>query len=141
MANKKITDFAASGALDGTELVELVKAGANVKGTMSNVAAFVAAAIVTEATAARTALPAHAGNYTRFTNTGAKTYTFDSAQSYVVGTEFHLRNAAASNLTLTVGGTFAFNSPYLGSLVVPPGGTATVKIVAANVADVFGVTL
>lgn len=98
------------------------------------------ATVVTEGTASRTALPAHAGNYTRFTSTSAKTYTFSNAQSYVTGTEFHGRNAAAENLTI-VGTGVTINAPAGGTLVVPPHGTFTVKIVATNVADLFGVTV
>lgn len=97
-----------------------------------------AAPLVTDATTARTALPAHAGNYTRFTNAGAKTYTFDSAQAYVVGSEFHGRNIGAGSLTLTPAGGFVLNAPAGGTLVVAQGSAFTVKIVAAGEADVIG---
>ena len=137
MADKKISQYADSGVLDGTELAEIVKAGANVKTPARR---FHTAPVVTEATAARSAIPDHAGQYCRFTNAAAKTWTFDNAQAYEVGSEFHARNVGAGNLTLTPAGGFTLNAPYLGTLVVPAGGTVTVKIVAAGVADVFGVT-
>lgn len=143
MANKKIGDLTAAAALTGAELLEGVQSGASVKLTTAAIAALVVVTppIVTEAGTARTALPAHAGTYVRFTNTAAKTWTFDGGQTWVAGTEFHARNVGANNLTLTPTGGFTLNAPYLGTLVVPPGGTVTVKIVADDVADVFGVTV
>jgi hypothetical protein len=136
MADKRITDYADSGVLDGTELAELVKAGANVRTPARR---FVPP-VVGDNSTALTALPAHAGIYRRWTNAAAKTWTFDGTQAYEVGSEFHARNVGAANLTLAVAGGFVLNAPYNGTLVVPGGGTVTVKIVAAGVGDVFGVT-
>lgn len=96
--------------------------------------------VVTEAGTSLTADDTNAGNYTRFTNASAKTYTFDSAETYAVGAEYHARNVGAGLLTLTEAGTFQLNAPAGGSLEVPAGGTVTVKIVAAAEADVIGVT-
>lgn len=137
MADKKITQYVDSGVLDGTELVETVKAGANVKTPSARLHA---APVVADAGTSTTALPAHAGQYRRFTAATAKVWNFDLAQAYEVNSEFHARNVGANNLTLTPVGGFTLNAPYSGTLVVPPGGTVTVKIVAAGVADVFGVT-
>lgn len=99
------------------------------------------APVVTESGTALDATGANAGNYTRFTNAGAKTYTFDSAESYSVNDEYHGRNVGAGDLTLTAAGTFTLNAPAGGTVVIPAGGTFTVKIVAAAEADVFGVTV
>lgn len=140
MANKKITDLTAAAALTGAELLEGVQGGASVRLATAAVAGLALPTVVTELTTARTALPSHANQYTRFTATSAKTWTFDSAQSYAVGSEFHARNVGAGDLTITPANGFVLNAPYNGTLVVPPGGTVTVKIVAANNADVFGVT-
>jgi len=141
MPDQKISQMPDSGALDGTERLEIVKSNDTYSTPTGRIAGLALPPIVTEATTSRTALPAHAGNYTRFTAVTAKTYTFDGAQSYVVGTEFHVRNVGANNLTLTPTGGFSFNAPYNGTLVVPPGGTVTVKIVATGNADVMGVTV
>lgn len=94
--------------------------------------------LVTDATTALTALPSAAGNYTRFTNAGTKTYTFTDAQAYVIGAEYHGRNVGAGNLTLAGAGSapFVLNPPTGGSLVVPSGSTFTVKIVTTTQADV-----
>ncbi len=94
--------------------------------------------ILTEAGIARTASLGDAGHYIRFTNADAKSFTFDSAQIYSPGDEYHVRNVGAADLTLTTAGTFVLNPPADGTLVVPPGGTVTVKIVGAAEADVFG---
>lgn len=97
--------------------------------------------VLTEATTALAADDTNAGNYTRFTNAGAKTYTFDDAETYVVGDEYHGRNVGAGDLTITAAGTMTINAPAAGTLVIPQGGTFTVKIVAADEADLFGVTV
>lgn len=82
------------------------------------------------------------GAYLRFTATGDKTCTFrpESAQALPANGEWHLRNAAAGNLALSPGAGVTLNPPYSGTLVVPPGGTVTVKRVAADLFDVLGVT-
>lgn len=80
-------------------------------------------------------------NYTRFTNASAKTYTFDDAETYSVGDEYSGRNVGAGDLTLTEAGGMTLNPPADGTLIVPQGGTFTVKIVASDEADVFGVTV
>lgn len=96
------------------------------------------APLVTETGTSRTATPAQAGNYTRFTNAAAKTYTFDTAQTYVVGAEYHGKNVGAGSLTLTPAGGFVLNAPAGGTLVVAQGSAFTVKIVASGEADVIG---
>ncbi|MGH8083880.1 MAG: hypothetical protein ACREPV_01210 [Lysobacter sp.] len=100
-----------------------------------------AAPVVTEAGTALAATDANSGNYTRFTSASAKTYTFDSGESYTIGDEYHGRNVGAGDLTLAEAGTFVLNPPVGGTLVVAQGGTFTVKIVGADEADVFGVTV
>lgn len=97
--------------------------------------------IVTESTTALTADASNAGNYTRFTNAGAKTYTFDDAETYTAGDEYHGRNVGAADLTIAEAGGMTINPPAGGTLVIPQGGTFTVKIVGADEADLFGVTV
>ncbi len=97
--------------------------------------------VVAEAGTSLLATAANAGRYTRFTAASAKTYTFNSTETYTVGDEYHVRNIGAGNLTLTPAGSFVLNAPADGTLVIPQGGTATVKIVGAAEADVFGVTV
>lgn len=138
MANKKITDLTAAAALTGAELLEGVQGGASVRLATAAVAGLALPSVVAEPTTARTALPTHANQYTRFTATSAKTWTFDSAQNYAVGSEFHARNVGAGNLTLDTANGFTLHAPAGGTLVVPPGGTVTIKIVAPGEADVFG---
>lgn len=97
--------------------------------------------VVTDATTARVAVPSDAGDYTRFTNAGAKTYEFDGADTWTIGTEFHGRNVGAGNLTVFGSGGFTLNTPTDGTNVIPQGGTFTVKIVGADEADLMGVTV
>lgn len=99
------------------------------------------APVVTEATDTRVASPSDAGTYTRFTEADPKTWEFDGGESWVLGTEFHGRNAGAGNLTVFGSGGFTINPPTDGTNVIPEGGTFTLKIVAADEADLFGVTV
>jgi len=101
-----------------------------------------AAPVVTVTGTSRTIDPdTDAGAYLRFTNGSAKTVTFDSAEGFSVGQEFHITNRAVSgNLTLTVAGTMTLNPPKGGSLVLEPGDTVTVKMVSTDEADVMGST-
>lgn len=99
-----------------------------------------AATVVTESTTSLDATSANAGNYTRFTNASAKTYTFDDGEAYAVGAEYHGRNVGAGLLAITVAGGMTINAPAGGTLNIPQGGTFTVKIVASDEADLFGIT-
>jgi hypothetical protein len=99
------------------------------------------APVVTESGTSLTADDTNAGTYTRFTNSSAKTYTFDDAETYATGAEYHGRNVGAGDLTITEAGGMTVNPPAGGTLVIPQGGTFTVKIVAADEADLFGVTV
>lgn len=101
----------------------------------------VGAPVVTESGTSLAATPGNAGNYTRFTAAGAKTYTFDDAETYQVGAEYHGRNVGAADLTIAVAGSMAVNPPAGGTLVIPQHGTFTVKIVASGEADLFGQTV
>lgn len=121
----------------------------NLAGTLKrwNGSAYVAvgtasgAPVVTDSGSSRTMDPSDAGTYIRFTGTGAKTATFDDGDGFSADQEFHVANRAASgNLTLTAAGTMTLNAPKGGSLVLEPGDTVTVKMVASDEADVMGST-
>ncbi|MCY1296853.1 hypothetical protein D9M70_462650 [compost metagenome] len=92
---------------------------------------------------ARTVGVADAGAYLRWTNTAAKTLTVapQATEAWADNTEIHCRNAAAGNLTLTGGSGVTLKEPYLGTLIVPPGGSVTLKRAAADTWDVVGGTV
>lgn len=100
----------------------------------------VPAPVVTSSAANVDATAANAGNYTRFTHAGP-TYTFDDGEGYTVGAEYHGRYAGSGSLELLEAGGMTLNPPADGTLEIPAGGTFTVKIIAADEADVFGVTV
>lgn len=126
---------------DGFRYVYLSGAWATAPVAVTVTAADVAPAVVTEATSARTVAPADAGKYIRYTGTGAKTCTFDDGDGFAASEEFHIANRGTSgDVTLTPAGGMTLNAPKGGSLVLEPGDTVTVKIVAADEADVMGST-
>ncbi len=94
-------------------------------------------ATTAEAGTTLTATGANAWNYTRFTNAGAKTYTFDSAETYANNAEYHGRNVGAGNLTIAQAGSFVITPPVGGSLVIPQGQSFFLKITGTNTADLI----
>jgi hypothetical protein len=82
----------------------------------------------------------NAGNYTRFSH-AAPTYTFDDATPYVLGAEYHGRYVGSGSLMIVATSGMTINPPANGTLEIPPDGTFTVKIVAADEADLFGITV
>jgi hypothetical protein len=98
------------------------------------------APVVPDATTARDATVVNAGTYVRFTNEGAKTFTFNDYESYEIGAEYYAENVGAGDLTLVEGGYMLLHPPLGGSLVVPQDGVVCIKIVAADEAKVIGNT-
>lgn len=105
-------------------------------------AAGVASAVATVSDAASNLLSSLEGKYIRFTATSAKTLTVqpDSTAPQADNAEWHIRNAAASNLTIVAGSGVTVNAPYGGTRIVPPQATVTLKRVAANTYDLMGQT-
>lgn len=83
------------------------------------------------------------GNYIRFTNAGAKTYTVrpDSTEALDDDGEWHVRNVGVADLTIVEGSGVTVNPPNGGTLVVPQGGTVTLKRVATDEFDLLGQTV
>src|SRR5690606_14934784 len=79
------------------------------------------------------------GQYRRFSHETA-TYTFDDAEGFEIGAEYHGRYVGEGTLTIVESGGMTINPPAGGSLVIPPQGTFTIKIVAADEADLMGLT-
>lgn len=99
--------------------------------------------VVTDSTTARTLDASDAGKYIRFTNAGAKTLTVDAEAFYEVLPEFgewHIRNVGAGNLTIDEENGAVVSPPAGGTLVVPQGGTVTIKRVGLDAFDLFGKT-
>ena len=95
--------------------------------------------VVNEAAATTAALASAAGKYTRFSHLTA-VYEFSAAETYTIGAEYHGRYVGSGSLTVAGDTSFTINPPTGGTLIVPPDGNFTVKIVAADEADLFGVT-
>jgi hypothetical protein len=102
--------------------------------------ALVVSPVVNTSAANLDATPSNSGNYTRFSHASA-TYTFDDAEAYNVGDEYHGRYVGSGTLTITEAGGMTVNAPAGGTLVIPPSGTFTVKIVGTDEADLIGVTV
>lgn len=96
--------------------------------------------VVTESTAALSATTANSGNYTRFSH-ALPTYTFSGAAGLVAGKEYHGRYVGIGTLTIAGTNGMTVNAPYQGTLVIPPQGTFTVKIISSTVADLLGATV
>jgi hypothetical protein len=102
-----------------------------------------AAPVVTESTASRDLEPSDSGSYIRFTYSGAKSLLVqdDTDGPFAADSEYHGRNANTGDLTLTEDTSVTINPPAGGTLVIPEGGTFTLKRVATDEFDLFGVTV
>ena len=99
--------------------------------------------VVTEVSDAGSNLLAlQAGLYLRFTATAAKALTVrpDATEPLPANGEWHIRNVGAGDLTLVEGSGVTINPPNEGTLIVPVGGTVTLKLVAADEFDLLGQT-
>lgn len=112
-------------------------------GAVTLTASDVYSTIVTDATTARSLDADDMGKYLRFTSASAKALTVqDNAdEAITTGAEVHGRNAGAGDLTITEDTSVTVNAPAGGTLVIPEGGTFTLKKVATDEWDLFGVTV
>jgi len=87
--------------------------------------------------------PANVGKYQRWTNGSAKTLTVqpESTTAQPGDGEWHIRNAGATDLEIAEGSGVTVNPPAGGTLLIPEGGTVTLKKVATDEFDLFGVTV
>lgn len=144
MATKKISELDdATTPLAGTELVEIVQAGANVKVPASELGGGGAAgpsAVETISDADTNLLDTDAGKYLRFTNAAAKTLTVQAEATLALPAngEWTIRNVGAGDLTLVEDTGVTINPPNSGTLVIPEGGTASLKRVAEDEFDLMG---
>lgn len=83
------------------------------------------------------------GKYLRFTSATAKTLNVraDATHALPANGEWHIRNVGADNVTVVPAGGVTVTTPFEGTLVVPPGGTITLKRVAVDVLDLVGQTV
>ncbi|USM11578.1 tail fiber [Citromicrobium phage vB_CbaS-RXM] len=88
-------------------------------------------------------LASQSTQYLRFTSNSAKTLTVqpDATEEMPSNGEWHFQNEGNNNLTITVGAGVTINAPVDGSLVIPKGGTASLKRVAVDTYNLFGVTV
>jgi hypothetical protein len=80
------------------------------------------------------------GSYRRFTNAGSKSVGIRTNAVHALPNdgEWHLHNNGAGSLTIIPAGGVTVNLPADGTLVVPEGGTVTIKRVASDEFDLFG---
>lgn len=101
------------------------------------------AGTVTDSTTTRSLTMSDAGKYLRFTNAGTKTLTVQDEADHAItqDSEFHGRNVGAGDLTIAEDTAVTVNVPAGGTLVIPQGGTFTLKRIAADEWDLIGVTV
>ena len=113
MADSKISDLSANGTLDGTELVELVQSGSNVKALLSAIKTYIVNGYLTAATAASTYATTSSLTSGLLANL-TPTINTQTGTSYTVGTvtadndgKTYLRmdNAGSNTATITTAQT------------------------------------
>jgi len=123
MADSKISDLSANGTLDGTELVELVQSGSNVKALLSAVKTFITNGLLSASTAATTYLSIANSRYQFVSNSGT-TYTVpasavtangntiitlsnDLLTRITIDTSTSTGKTAGDSVTISITGTYA----------------------------------
>ena len=81
------------------------------------------------------------GAYIRFVTDGVKECTVSTSYTFDSGLSFTVANRASSGDLTLVGDGVTLNAPSGGSLVLSPGDTAVIKMVAVDEADVYGQTV
>lgn len=143
MATQKISQMDPAGALDGTEMIEVVQNGMNVRTTTGYIAALAGGdgggtgdfEVITEA-AEFTATTTHSG-LKRYIRAGGDV-TFDAAEGYTVGQVFNVRATAALEL---VGNGVALEATAGGTLSLDARMAVTVVMTSPTTADVIGLTV
>lgn len=99
--------------------------------------------VTTVSDAASNLLASQVGLYLRFTSGSAKAYTVraDATEALPANGEWHIRNVGANDLTIVEDTGVTINPPNGGTLVVPVGGTVTLKRVATDEFDLLGQTV
>lgn len=99
--------------------------------------------VTTVAGAATNLTAAQVGLYLRYTSVSAKTVTVqnNATEAMPDNGEWHIRNVGASDLTLVEDTAVTIHVPNGGTLVVPIGGTVTLKRVAVDEYDLLGQTV
>ena len=131
-----------SSANDGTG--DTLRAGGDkINDNFTELYGAIRAPVATESGTTYDLASADEGKYIRFTNTSAKTVNVRDEVDHALPAngEWHIRNVGANDLTLDEDTAVTINPPADGTLVVPPGGTVTLKRVAEDEFDLFGVTV
>jgi hypothetical protein len=123
MTDKKISELSSNGTLDGTELVELVQSGSNVKALLSAVKTFITNGLLSASTAATTYLSIANSRYQFVSNSGT-TYTVpasavtangntiitlsnDLLTRITIDTSTSTGKTAGDSVTISITGTYA----------------------------------
>jgi len=90
-----------------------------------------------------TIAPADVTKYIRLISASAKNVTVEDEATTALPAngEWHFRNVGADNATFVEGTGVVINPPNGGTLVVPQGGTVTLKRAAEDVFDLLGQTV
>jgi len=115
MANKRISELTASGALVGDELVVLVQGGVTYKGTVRDLVKVGYQSILTDATGSKTLALTDRGQWIRFTSTSAVALTvpLNSVVAFAIGEVINGVQAGAGQVTIAGSGGVTINKPNL----------------------------
>ena len=100
MADKKISDLGANSTLNGSEYVELVQSGANVKALLSALTTFITSGFLTSSTATTTYLSIANSRYQFVTDAGTTYTVLASAVTANGNTIIELSNNSLTSITI-----------------------------------------
>lgn len=113
MANKRVSELTAAGAMTGDELLPVVQSANSFKGTVKEIVKFGYQSILTDATSAKTLALTDRGQWVRFTSSGsvALTVPLNSAVAFAIGEVLNFIQADAGQVTITGSGGVTVNKP------------------------------
>lgn len=113
MANKRVSELTAAGAMTGDELLPVVQSAGSYKGSVKDIVKFGYQSLLTDSTTAKTLALTDRGQWMRFTNTSSMALTVppNSSVAFAIGECLNGIQAAAGQVTITAGAGVTINKP------------------------------
>jgi hypothetical protein len=138
----RVSEYPTATALTGAELAYVVQGGASKKATLTDIVALTDVVELNSQTGTSyTLVLADSGRYIRHSNASPSTVTVppNSSVAFPVGTQLHVRQAGAGQVTLVQGSGVTLVPPFGGTLALAgQGATVSLVKVATNTWDVLG---
>lgn len=113
MANKRVSELTAAGAMTGDELLPVVQSAASYKGSVKDIVKFGYQSLLTDSTTTKTLALTDRGQWMRFTNASSMALTVppNSSVAFAIGECLNGIQASTGLVTITAGAGVTINKP------------------------------